>query len=78
MFYMCIHPYTGHVSNQSLTNVYDYIQIYTDIYSRVTLGDYACPTGDQEVAGSTPSGSASFSRRDLILKYFLWSFSPFC
>ena len=35
-------------------------------------------TGDQEVAGSTPIGSATFFRRDLIMKYFLQSFSPFC
>ena len=37
----------------------------------------AHPTGDQEVAGLTPSGSATFFRGDLIMKYFLWSFSPF-
>ena len=35
------------------------------------------PTGDQEVVGSTPTGSATFFRGDLIRKYFLWSFSPF-
>ena len=29
----------------------------------------ARPTGDQEVAGSTPAGSAIFFRRDLIMKY---------
>ena len=34
-------------------------------------------TGDQEVAGSTLAGSATFFRRDLIVKYFLPSFSPF-
>ena len=34
-------------------------------------------TGDQEVAGSTPAGSATFFRGDLIMKYFLQSFSPF-
>ena len=37
----------------------------------------ARPTGDQEVAGSNPVGSATFFREDLIMKYFLWSFSPF-
>ena len=37
----------------------------------------ARPTGDQEVAGSTPAGSATFFRGDLIMKYFLRSFSPF-
>ena len=35
------------------------------------------PTGDQEVAGSTPARSAAFLGGDLIMKYFLWSFSPF-
>ena len=34
-------------------------------------------TGDQEVAGSTPAGLATFFRADLIINYFLWSFSPF-
>ena len=28
-------------------------------------------TGDQEVAGSTPTRSATFFRGDLIMKYFL-------
>ena len=31
----------------------------------------ARPTSDQEVAGSTPAGSAAFFRGDLIMKYFL-------
>ena len=35
----------------------------------------ACPTGDQEVAGLIPAGSAKFFRGDLIMKYFLRSFS---
>ena len=34
------------------------------------------PTGDQEVAGSTPAGS-QHSFVEIIMKYFLWSFSPF-
>ena len=29
----------------------------------------ACPTGDQEVAGSTPVGSATFFHGDLIMKF---------
>ena len=33
-------------------------------------------TGDQEVVGLV--GSAVFFHGDLIMKYFLWSFSPFC
>ena len=37
----------------------------------------ASPTGDQEVTGLTPKGSATFFHGDLIMKYFLWSFSPF-
>ena len=37
----------------------------------------ARPTSNQEVAGSTPAGSARFFRGDLILKYFLRSISPF-
>ena len=37
----------------------------------------ARPTGDQEVAGSTPARSATFFRGDLTMKYFLRSFSPF-
>ena len=34
-------------------------------------------TSDQEVAGSTPAGSVTFFRGDLIIKYFLRSFSSF-
>ena len=33
-------------------------------------------TGDQEVAGSTPAGSATFFRGDLIMKYFYSHFLP--
>ena len=41
------------------------------------MAQLAAPlTGDQEVAGFTPTGSASFFRGDLIMKYFLQSFSP--
>ena len=35
------------------------------------------PTGVQEVAGLIPARSATFFRRDLTMKYFLRSFSPF-
>ena len=35
------------------------------------------PTGDQEVVGSTPAGSATFFREELIMKYFLLSFFSF-
>ena len=34
-------------------------------------------TSDQEVADSIPVGSATFFCGDLIMKYFLRSFSPF-
>ena len=37
----------------------------------------ACPTGDQEVASSTPARPATVFHVDLIMKYFLRSFSPF-
>ena len=37
----------------------------------------ASPTGDQEAAGATLAGSATFFRGDLIMKYFLRSISPF-
>ena len=29
------------------------------------------PTGNQEVVGSTPAGSATFFRGDMLIKYFL-------
>ena len=38
----------------------------------------ARPTGDQEVVGSIPAKAATFFHEDLIMKYFLRSFSPFC
>ena len=37
----------------------------------------ARPIGDQEVAGSTPVGLATFFRGDLVMKYFLRPFYPF-
>ena len=36
----------------------------------------ARPTGDQEVAGSSPVGSGNILSWRLIMKYFLRSFSP--
>ena len=35
------------------------------------------PTGDQEVAGSPPAEVGNILSWRLIMKYFLWSFSPF-
>ena len=37
----------------------------------------ALPTGDQEVAGSTPAEVGNILSWRLIMKYFLWSFSLF-
>ena len=37
----------------------------------------ARPTGDQEVAGSTPAEVGNILSWSLIMKYFLRSFSPF-
>ena len=37
----------------------------------------ARPTGDQEVAGSTPAEVGNILSWRLIMKYFLRSFSPF-
>ena len=37
----------------------------------------ACPTGDQEVAGSILTKSANILPWRLIMKYILCSFSPF-
>ena len=34
--------------------------------------------GDQEVASLTPAGSSNILSWRLIIKYFLWSFTPFC
>ena len=34
-------------------------------------------TGDQEVMGVIPGGSGNILLWRLIMKYFLWSFSPF-
>ena len=35
------------------------------------------PTGDQEVVGSTAAEVSNILSWRLIIKYFLWSFSPF-
>ena len=39
--------------------------------------DAGRPTGDQEVAGSTPAEVGNILSWRLIMKYFLRSFSPF-
>ena len=36
------------------------------------------PNGDQEVAGSIPAEVGNILLWRLIMKYFPWSFSPFC
>ena len=38
----------------------------------------APPTGDQEVIDWIPMGYCNILLWRLIMKYFLWSFSPFC
>ena len=37
----------------------------------------ACPTGDEESAGSTPAEAGNILSWRFIVKYFLRSFSPF-
>ena len=55
---------------------------------RLSFNLYVCPAGpsgsvwcgltdDQEIVGSTPAGLATSFHGDLIMKYFLQSFSPF-
>ena len=56
-----------------LYNVFTYI-----LYSRPRwLNWMRHPTGDQEVAGSTPAEVGNILSWRLIMKYFLRSFSPF-
>ena len=51
--------------------------IYTRRYSQPRwLSWMRRPTGDQEVAGSTPAGVGNILSWRLIMKYFLRSFSP--
>ena len=52
-------------------------QMTTVVMGSAGLGGLVGLTGDQEVAGSTPDGSATFFPGDLTMKYFLRSFSPF-
>ena len=51
------------------------------LYNKTKLASVAQldarPTGDQEVAGSTPAEVGNIFSWRLIMKYFLWSFSPF-
>ena len=42
-----------------------------------SVGADACPTGDLEVAGSTPAEVGNILSWRSIMKYFLRSFSPF-
>ena len=55
-----------------VANLFSYSQTFT---SRPRLDVRL--TGDQKVTGSTPTEAATFFRGDLIMKYFLLSFSPF-
>ena len=55
--------------------------LYTDSHSLISrprwLSWMRRPTGDQEVAGSTPAEVGNILSWRLIVKYFLRSFSPF-
>ena len=56
--------------------------LYTDVYYYILLLMYEAsaderPTGDQEVAGSTPAAVGNILSWRLTMKYFLRSFSPF-
>ena len=50
----------------------------TMIYSASVTQLDVRPTGDQEVASSSSARSATFLHGNLIMKYFLQLFSPFC
>ena len=56
--------------------LYAYVTIYY-VFVRVTYAYWLRPTGDQEVAGSTPAEVGNILSWRLIMKYFLRSFSPF-
>ena len=60
----------------SVQNISTFIVCYMYLPALVAQLD-AHPTGDQEVAGLTPAGSATFFGGNLIMRYFLWSVSPF-
>ena len=54
------------------------IRLHQEIVSRPRwLSWMRHPTGDQEVAGSTPAEVGNILSWRLIVKYFLRSFSPF-
>ena len=71
------------VKKQQLFVVLLYIHIKVTIFTLNTLRSASVAhsdghlTGDQEVTGSTPAESETFFHGDLIMKYFLQSFSPF-
>ena len=62
------------------------INIHSDSWMHIRLshrgpagldGSVVCPTGDQMVLGLIPTGSRNILPWRLIMKYFLWLFSPF-
>ena len=64
--------------NNVCWNFYPECRALKDISSRPRwLSWMRRPTGDQEVAGSTPAEVGNFLSWRLIMKYFLRSFSPF-
>ena len=50
------------------------LSLYINIFP---INSVSRPTGDQEVAGSTPAEVGNILSWRLIMKYFLRSFSPF-
>ena len=61
-----------------ITGSLDHIQTsMTEISLCSLLKAFPVPDS-REVAGLFPAWPATFFRGDLIMKYFLWSFSPFC
>ena len=56
---------------KKLSENFQFLEVTFSIYMYLNNA-----TGDQ-VTGLTPTGSATLFHRDLIMKYFLWPFSPF-
>ena len=69
----CVHP-CSLIWNSLFVDIHVY---YNSHWPALVARLDARPTGDQEVAGSTPAESAMFFCGDLILKYLRRSFSVF-
>ena len=69
---------TNKVLLMSTHNICFYEEIRKIIPQLLTVAQLdGCSTGDQEVAGSIPANVGNILSWRLIIKYFLWSFSPF-